>query len=55
MPGDALIWPIVTVLAAAGLCLIAPRRIPGAYLAPAGCTVTLIALAVAYVAAIWSH
>ncbi|WP_192583330.1 hypothetical protein [Streptomyces albicerus] len=43
------------LLAAAGLCVIAPRRTPRSHLLPAARTVALIALAVIYVVAIWSH
>jgi hypothetical protein len=51
----SLLWPIAAVLGAAGLCVIAPRRAPLLYLGPAVCTVTLITLAAASVAAVWSH
>jgi hypothetical protein len=47
--------PIAALLAAVGLHTIAPRRAPFAYLGPAACTTAVIALATAYVAAIWSH
>jgi len=50
-----IVWPLATVLAAAGLCIIAPRRAPGLHLWPVSCTMTALFLAVAYVAAIWSH
>lgn len=50
-----IVWPLLTILSAAGLCAIAPPRIRTLYLAPAGCTVTVIALVVAYVTAVWSH
>lgn len=50
-----LVWPLATLLGAARLCVIAPRRVPGTYLGPAAGTVALITLAVTYVAAIWSH
>lgn len=33
-----LLWPLLTLLAAAGLCLIAPRRTPGLYLRPVSYT-----------------
>lgn len=48
-------WPMVALLGAAGLHAIAPRRAPLLYLGPAFCTVALIAIAAAYVAAVWSH
>lgn len=48
-------WLMAALLGAAGLHAIAPRRAPGLYLAPAARTVALVALAAAYVAAIWSH
>lgn len=51
----AVIWPMLALLAAAGLCVIAPRRTGGSYLIPAARTVAIIALAVIYIAAIWSH
>jgi hypothetical protein len=51
----AVVWPLLTLLAAAGLCAIAPPRIRSLYIAPVGCTMTVIFLAVAYTAAIWSH
>ena len=47
--------PIAALLAAVGLHTVAPRRAPLLYLGPAACTVALIALATAYVAAIWSY
>ena len=50
-----VIWPLSVILAAAGLCVIAPRRAPLLYLGPAACTVAIITLAVASVAAVWSH
>jgi hypothetical protein len=55
MPATLIIWPLAALLAAAGLCVIAPRGRPGLYLWPVSCTVTLLFLAVAYVAALWSH
>ena len=51
----AAVWPIAALLAAVGLRAVAPRRAPLLYLGPAACTVALIALAAAYVAAIWSY
>ena len=46
-----LLWPLAVLLAAAGLCVIAPPRARALYLAPVGCTAaficTLAALAVA--------
>lgn len=51
----ALLWPLAALLGAAGLRLIAPRRAPGLYLAPAVSTVALITAATLYVAIIWSH
>jgi hypothetical protein len=51
----AAFFPTAALLAAAGLCAIAPRRQPGLYLWPVSCTVTALFLATAYVAAIWSH
>ncbi|RPE40248.1 hypothetical protein EDD90_3284 [Streptomyces sp. Ag109_O5-1] len=51
----SLFWPLAALLGAAGLHAIAPRRAPLLYLGPAACTVALITLAVAYVAAVWSH
>jgi hypothetical protein len=48
-------WPMAALLGAVGLHAIAPRRAPLLYLRPAACTVVLIALAAAYVTAIWSH
>lgn len=50
-----ILWPAAALLGAAGLRAIAPRRAPGLFLAPVVCTVALIALVVAYVAAVWSH
>lgn len=50
-----IFWPMAALLGAVGLHAIAPRRAPGLYLGPAAGTAALIALAVAYVAAIWSH
>lgn len=49
------VWPIAALLAAVGLHHVAPRRAPLLYLGPAFCTTVLIALATAYVAALWSH
>lgn len=49
------LWPIAALLGALGLHALAPRRAPLLYLGPAVCTVALIALAAAYVAAIWSY
>jgi hypothetical protein len=51
----ALLWPLAALLAAAGLYTVAPRRAPLLYLGPAACTVALITLAAASVAAVWSH
>lgn len=48
-------WPMATLLGAAGLHAIAPRRAPLLYLGPALCTVALITIAALYVAAVWSH
>lgn len=48
------LWPIAAFLAAIGLHQVAPRRAPLLYLGPAFCTTALIAIATAYVAAIWS-
>ncbi|MGX1909016.1 hypothetical protein ACWIID_09155 [Streptomyces phaeochromogenes] len=48
-----IIWPTVAALGAAGLYAVAPRRARGLYLAPAASTVALIALAAAYVAAVF--
>ncbi len=50
-----IIWPVAMLLSAAGLHAIAPRRAPLLYLGPAVCTVTILAIAVLYVTAIWSH
>lgn len=47
--------PIAALLAAVGLHHYAPRRAPLLYLGPAACTTALIAIAAAYVAALWSH
>ncbi|MCI3271411.1 hypothetical protein [Streptomyces cylindrosporus] len=52
---QAILWPVLAALSAAGLLAIAPRRAPLLYLGPAACTVALITLAVAYAAADWSH
>ncbi|NUO43754.1 MAG: hypothetical protein HOV82_17160 [Streptomyces sp.] len=51
----AIVWPLSMVLAAAGLCVVAPRRAPLLYLGPVTCTVAFITLAAASVAAVWSH
>ena len=51
----AAVCPIAALLGAVGLTALAPRRAPLLYLGPAACPVTLIALAAAYVAAIWSY
>ncbi|WP_157876998.1 hypothetical protein [Streptomyces graminilatus] len=48
------IWPIAAFLSAVGLHALAPRRTPLLYLGPAACTLALITLAAAYVAAVWS-
>lgn len=48
-------WPMAALLGAVGLHAIAPRRAPLLYLGPAASTVALIAIAAAYVAAVWSH
>jgi len=50
----ACLWPMAALLAAVGLHAVAPRRAPLLYLGPAACTVALITLAAASVAAIWS-
>ena len=50
----AAVCPIAALLAAVGLHHVAPRRAPLLYLGPAACTVALITLAAAYVAAVWS-
>lgn len=50
-----IIWPLAALTALAGLCVIAPPRSRSLYAAPAGCTVTVLFLAVAYVSALWSH
>lgn len=55
MTAFRILWPTAALIAAVGLHAIAPRRAPGLYLAPAACTVTLIAIAAAYIATIWSH
>jgi hypothetical protein len=48
-----MFWPLATVLAAAGLCVIAPARARGLYVAPVAGTAaficTLAALGVALV------
>lgn len=49
----ALLWPLATLLAAAGLCAIAPRRTPGLYLAPVSCTAAFICLLAALAAAVY--
>lgn len=46
--------PIAALLAAVGLVRVAPRRAPLLYLGPSACTVALVTLAAAYVAAVWS-
>lgn len=51
----AVLWPMAALLAAVGLHSVAPRRAPLLYLAPACCTVLLLALPIAYIATIWSH
>ncbi|MGY1498562.1 hypothetical protein ACW4TU_18515 [Streptomyces sp. QTS52] len=48
------VWPIAMFLSAIGLHALAPRRAPLLYLGPAACTVALVTLAAAYVAAVWS-
>jgi hypothetical protein len=50
-----ILWPAAMLLGAAGLHAIAPRRDPLLYLGPAARTVALIAVAMVYVATIWSH
>ncbi|MBZ6258845.1 hypothetical protein KVH22_25350 [Streptomyces olivaceus] len=50
-----VLWPLAALLAALGLRALAPRRAPGLYLGPAVCTVTVLFIAVAYTAAVWSH
>lgn len=49
------VWPVLALLGAVGLYAVAPRRAPLLYLGPATCTVALITLAAACVAAVWSH
>lgn len=48
-----ILWPLAALVAAAGLCVIAPPRSRALYFAPVGCTtafiVTLAALAAALV------
>ncbi|WP_328846135.1 hypothetical protein [Streptomyces sp. NBC_00258] len=46
-----IVFPLAALLGAVGLRVIAPRRAPGMYLAPAACTVALLALATACVVA----
>ncbi|QJT01776.1 hypothetical protein G9272_16870 [Streptomyces asoensis] len=54
MPETAVfLWPLAALLSAAGLRAIAPRRARHLYLGPAVCTVLLLALAAAYVAALF--
>lgn len=48
-----IVWPLAMLLGAVGLRVIAPRRAPVRYLAPVACTVALIALAAAYVVAVF--
>lgn len=48
----AYLWPIATLIAAAGLCIIAPRRAPGLYLWPVSCTAAFICLCAALAAAV---
>jgi hypothetical protein len=47
-----LLWPLLTLLAAAGLCVIAPRGVPSRYLRPISCTAAFICLLAALGAAI---
>lgn len=47
-----LLWTLATVLAAAGLCVIAPPRSRAVYLAPVGCTTAFICILAALAAAI---
>ncbi|MEU3161988.1 hypothetical protein ACPCAJ_21125 [Streptomyces griseoincarnatus] len=51
MTAGLVVWPLAVLLAAAGLCVIAPPRSRDLYFAPVGCTtafiVALAALAVA--------
>lgn len=37
-----ILWPLAALLAAAGLCAIAPARARSLYLAPVGCTALFI-------------
>ncbi|MEU6376789.1 hypothetical protein [Streptomyces sp. NPDC046909] len=48
----ALFWPLATLIAAAGLCVIAPRQTPGLYLWPVSCTAAFICLLAALAAAV---
>jgi hypothetical protein len=48
----ALLWPMLTLLAAAGLCAIAPRRAPGLYLWPVSCTAAFVCLLAALAVAV---
>lgn len=55
MTAALIAWPAAAAVGAAGLYALAPRRAPLLYLGPAACTVAMLTLAAAYVAAIWSH
>jgi hypothetical protein len=50
-----VVFPVLTLLAAAGLHAIAPHHYRGEYLLPAARTVAVITTAAAFVAAVWSH
>lgn len=50
-----IVWALSAFLAAVGLHAIAPRTYRAEHLSSAARTVAVIALAVAYVAAVWSH
>jgi hypothetical protein len=50
MAASLIFWPLLTLLAAAGLCAIAPRRAPGLYLWPVSCTAAFICLLAALAA-----
>lgn len=47
-----LVWPLLTLLAAVGLCVIAPRGVPGHYLRPVTFTAAVICLLAALGAAV---
>ncbi|MFD4257736.1 hypothetical protein ACFWR9_08890 [Streptomyces sp. NPDC058534] len=49
-----IIWPLAALIAAAGLCVIAPPRSRSLYLAPVGCTALFICT-LAAVAAVVIH